>query len=215
MSKEIDDIFEYYEYDDELFHYGTKRHSGRYPWGSGKEPFQRSGDFLSRIDDLKKRGLNEKEIAETLGLSTTRLRAQESLAKEERRGHLISRIRSLQADGLNNVQIAAKLGLKGESSVRSLLNADSEARMNIAIKTAENLKSIVDEKGMIDKVLTTNLIYQTPELLERPYYINCDMSKYIAYIIDTLNHDTSISDLLNPSEKIHTLVTKYRNGEVI
>ena len=71
------------------------------------------------------------------------------------------------------------------------------------------------EKGMIDKVLTTNLIYQTPELLERPYYINCDMSKYIAYIIDTLNHDTSISDLLNPSEKIHTLVTKYRNGEVI
>ena len=70
------------------------------------------------------------------------------------------------------------------------------------------------EKGYIDKVLTTNLIYQTPELLSRDWYINCDMSKYIAYIIDTLNHDTSISDLLNPNEKIQTLVAKYKKGEL-
>ena len=70
------------------------------------------------------------------------------------------------------------------------------------------------EAGLFDKILTTNLIYQTPELLERPYYINCDMSKYIAYMIDTLNHDTSISDLLNPSERIQTLVTAYKNHEV-
>lgn len=68
--------------------------------------------------------------------------------------------------------------------------------------------------GIIDKVLTTNLVYQTPELLSKPYYINCDMSKYIAYIIDTLNHDTSISDLLNPSDKIQTLVNKYKAGEL-
>lgn len=66
------------------------------------------------------------------------------------------------------------------------------------------------KEGLIDKILTTNLIYQTPELLERPYYINCDMSKYIAYIIDTLNHDTSISDLLNPNDRIQKLVTKYK-----
>lgn len=66
------------------------------------------------------------------------------------------------------------------------------------------------EDGLIDKILTTNLIYQTPELLDRPYYINCDMSKYIAYIIDTLNHDTSISDLLNPNDRIQKLVTKYK-----
>ncbi len=70
------------------------------------------------------------------------------------------------------------------------------------------------EAGIIDKVLTTNLVYQTPELLERPYYINCDMSKYIAYLIDTLNHDASISDLLNPSERIQTLVAAYKNHEV-
>ena len=70
------------------------------------------------------------------------------------------------------------------------------------------------EAGIIDKVLTTNLVYQTPELLEREYYINCDMSKYIAYLIDTLNHDASISDLLNPSERIQTLVAAYKNHEV-
>lgn len=70
------------------------------------------------------------------------------------------------------------------------------------------------ENGIIDKVLTTNLIYQTPELLQREWYINCDMSKYIAYIIDTLNHDSSISDLLNPNERIQNIVAKYKKGEL-
>ena len=66
------------------------------------------------------------------------------------------------------------------------------------------------EEGIIYKVVTTNLTYQTPELLSKPYYINCDMSKYIAYIIDTLNHDSSISDLLNPYDRIQKLVSKYK-----
>ena len=70
------------------------------------------------------------------------------------------------------------------------------------------------EEGLFDRVLTTNLIYQTPELLNREWYINCDMSKYIAYIIDTLNHDTSISDLLNPNERIQSIVSKYKTGEL-
>ncbi len=70
------------------------------------------------------------------------------------------------------------------------------------------------EKGVIDRILTTNLIYQTPELLEREWYINCDLSKYIAYLIDTLNHDSSISDLLNPVERIHAIVAKYHAGEL-
>lgn len=71
------------------------------------------------------------------------------------------------------------------------------------------------ENGMIDRVLTTNLIYQTPELLKREWYIDCDMSKYIAYLIDTLNHDASISDLLNPNERIQSAVARYKNGEII
>ena len=71
------------------------------------------------------------------------------------------------------------------------------------------------ENGLIDGILTTNLIYQSPELLERPYYINCDMSKYIALIIETLNHDGSISDILDPAERIQNILQKYRNGEQI
>ena len=69
------------------------------------------------------------------------------------------------------------------------------------------------EDGLFYKVVTTNLVYQTPELLSRPYYINCDMSKYIAYIIDTLNHDCSISSLLDPYERIESFISRYRAGE--
>ena len=71
------------------------------------------------------------------------------------------------------------------------------------------------EEGLISGILTTNLIYQTPELLSRPYYINCDMSKYIALVIDTLNHDASISSILDPSERIQNVVEKYKKGEAI
>lgn len=70
------------------------------------------------------------------------------------------------------------------------------------------------DKGTFDRILTTNLIYQPPQLLEREWYIDCDLSKYIAYIIDTLNHDSSISDLLNPVERIHSIVARYHAGEL-
>ena len=69
------------------------------------------------------------------------------------------------------------------------------------------------EKGLIDRVLTTNLIYQKAELLSRPYYVNVDISKYLALIIDTLNHDMSIHDLLNPAQKIHRLVSEYKENQ--
>ena len=71
------------------------------------------------------------------------------------------------------------------------------------------------EEGVINGILTTNLIYQTPELLSKPYYINCDMSKYIALIIDTLNHDGSISSILSPNERIQNVLRKYKNGEPV
>ncbi len=69
------------------------------------------------------------------------------------------------------------------------------------------------KEGVIYKVVTTNLTYQTPELLSRDYYISCEMSKYIAYIIDTLNHDSSISDLLNPYDRIQRLVSRYKENQ--
>ncbi len=69
---------------------------------------------------------------------------------------------------------------------------------------------LAHEQGMFDRLLTTNLIYQTPELLKKPYYINCDMSKYIALLIDTLNHDVTISSLLNPVDRINAYLEKHR-----
>ncbi len=81
---------------------------------------------------------------------------------------------------------------------------------------SKGLKPIDDavEEGVLAGVLTTNLVYQSPELLERQWYISCDMSKYLAYIIDTLNHDSSISDLLDPNQRIHSLVSRYKRGEM-
>jgi len=137
--------------DEYLLHYGTPRHSGRYPWGSGESPYQHSGDFLSRVDELKKQGLTEAEIAKAMGdISSTRLRALVSLAKRERKNDLYSKANTLSEEGYSRVKIAEMLGLKGESSVRSLLNKDAKARMNLATDLADNLRQLVDEKGMID-----------------------------------------------------------------
>ena len=141
-----------------LLHYGMPRRSGRYPWGSGDNPYQHSGDFLSRYDELKKQGLSETEIARAMGFvdkktnltQTTKLRTQVSLAREERRADLVARARSLREDGLSLNEIAKEMGYNNDSSVRSLLNENSEARMNQARATAEIIKKAINEKGMID-----------------------------------------------------------------
>ena len=135
---------------DELMHYGIKRRSGRYPWGSGDNPYQHSGDFLSRVEELKKQGLSETEIAKNMGLTTTQYRAQKSLAKDERRASEVATAKSLREKGYSLNQIAEKMGYSNDSSVRSLLNENSEARMNQAKVTANFLKKQIDEKGMID-----------------------------------------------------------------
>ncbi|MCM1363408.1 MAG: helix-turn-helix domain-containing protein [Ruminococcus sp.] len=133
-----------------LIHYGVKRRSGRYPWGSGDNPYQHSGDFLSRISELKKQGLSDTEIAKSMGLTTTDFRAQKSLAKAEQRSIDVDTAKSLRDKGYSLNEIAAKMGYNNDSSVRSLLNEDSEARMKQARKTADFLKSQIEEKGMID-----------------------------------------------------------------
>lgn len=133
-----------------LMHYGMPRRSGRYPWGSGDNPYQRSGDFLSRVEELKKQGLSETDIAKSMGLTTTQYRTQKSLAKDERRALDVARARSLREDGKSLNEIAAIIGFSNDSSVRSLLNENSEARMNQARKTADFLKEQIEKKGMID-----------------------------------------------------------------
>ena len=136
--------------DEFLEHYGMPRRSGRYPWGSGKEPYQHSGDFLARVEALKKEGLSEADIAKAIGLTTTQLRVQKSLAKDERRSIQVARAKSLREDGKTLDEIAQIMGFNNDSSVRSLLNAESEARMKVGKATADILKEAVDSKGMID-----------------------------------------------------------------
>lgn len=133
-----------------LMHYGMPRRSGRYPWGSGDNPYQHSGDFLSRVEELKKQGLSETDIAKSMGLTTTQYRTQKSLAKDERRALDVARARSLREDGKSLNEIAEIMGFSNDSSVRSLLNENSEARMNQARKTADFLKEQIEKKGMID-----------------------------------------------------------------
>lgn len=137
------------ESSDELMHYGMPRRSGRYPWGSGKDPHQHGGDFLSRVESLKAKGLSEKEIANALGMTTTQLRTEKANAKNERRALDYARAKSLADDGLGATEIGKILGIN-ESSVRSLLNEKSAERMNKAKDTAEFLKQQIKEKGMID-----------------------------------------------------------------
>ena len=136
--------------DDILMHYGIKRRSGRYKWGSGKDPYQHSGDFLGRVEELQKKGLSEKEIADAIGLTTSQLRIQKSLAKDERRMLQVARAKSLREDGYSLSEITKIMGFNNDSSVRALLNANAESRMKLALTTADMLKKQVDEKGMID-----------------------------------------------------------------
>ena len=135
---------------DNLIHYGMPKRSGRYPWGSGKDPYQHSGDFLSRVEELTKSGMKEKDIAESIGLTTTQLRVQKSLAKAERRAINVETAKGLRDKGYSLSEITEKMGYNNDSSVRTLLNENSEANMNQAMKTAAFLKKQIDEKGMID-----------------------------------------------------------------
>lgn len=136
--------------EDILMHYGVKRRSGRYPWGSGDSPYQHGGDFLARVEELQRLGKTEKQIADELHLSTTDLRMQVRVAKHERRALQADRARSLREDGKTLDEIASILGYANDSSVRALLNENTAANKNKAQATAEILKKELAEKGAID-----------------------------------------------------------------
>lgn len=145
------------EMNDILIHYGMPRRSGRYPWGSGEDPYQHGRDFLGRIEELKKTGWTEtpENIKKEFGLTTTQYRAQKGIAKDNRRMLNVARAKSLKEDGLGDSEIARKISEElgrdiNESTVRSWLNAESESRMKQARDTANFIKSKIDEKGMID-----------------------------------------------------------------
>lgn len=135
--------------DEILMHYGIAKRSGRYPWGSGDDPYQHSGDFLSRIETLKKEGMSDTAIAKSMGLTSTQFRTQRTMANDERRNLEYNTAKGLREKGHSLNDIATKIGYKNESSVRSLLDENAAVRMLQAKTTADFLKNQVDEKNFI------------------------------------------------------------------
>ena len=188
----VDEIMEYLPLNkvSDLAHYGTKRHSGRYPWGSGLNPNQHEPSFLNRYQELKKAGLNDEQMAQALGYnsvedykagtsatllqkyydykhgdtkmtekdiatalgypSTTQLRVAIGVAGDEVRSYEVAWATALRKDGKTLQEITDIMGFNNDSSVRSLLNQERAARMEQAKSVANDLKAIVDEKGMVD-----------------------------------------------------------------
>ena len=141
-----------------LEHYGTKRHSGRYPWGSGDNPYQHSGDFLSRVEILEKQGLSEKDVLNAINdtlpkeyqLSSTEFRVARRTAIHERKSQEYDKIHELRdKEGLGWTDIAKQLGMS-ESSVRSKYKGNADKKAQKADEIAETLKKEVDKKGMVD-----------------------------------------------------------------
>ena len=133
-----------------LAHYGIKRRSGRYPWGSGENPYQHSGDFVSRVKELKDQGLSEAEIIKAMGFqSSTDYRSAYTIAKNEQRSLKVARAEALKQDGKSTSEIAREMGVN-ESTVRSYLNPESKARMNAVKNTSEILKKELETKHVLD-----------------------------------------------------------------
>lgn len=185
--------------EDILMHYGVKKRSGRYPWGSGDNPYQHSGDFLSRVNELKGQGLSEKQIAEAIGLSTTDLRMQVRVANHERRALEADRARSLREDGLSLNEIARQMGYANDSSIRSLLNENTAASKNRAKATAEMLKKEIEEKGMLD----------VGAGVERELGISQNTLKEALFILETEGYNVygvGIPQVTNPGKQTNTPV---------
>lgn len=134
---------------DTLAHYGILRKSGRYPWGSGKDSYQRSLDFQGLVKGLESKGMSESEIARGLGMTTTELRATKSIAKRERQAVEIAMVRKLDAKGMSQAAVADRLGISS-STVRNYLKEDAGRTASKIEGTADILKREVDKHKYID-----------------------------------------------------------------
>ena len=135
--------------DDELMHYGTPRHSGRYPWGSGENPYQSSTGLYGMAKQLKSQGMSDKEISESFGMSTREYKSAYSNAKNEVRAANRAEALRLKDKGYSNTAIGKRMGVN-ESTVRSWMDEDIAERSSISKNTAKALKSAVDDKKYID-----------------------------------------------------------------
>lgn len=135
--------------DDILVHYGTPRHSGRYPWGSGKDPYQSAKGFFAERQRLRDQGLSDTDIARAWGMSTTEFRAIGMHLGEEKRAGDISRAVRMKQAGLPNTVIAEKMGIN-ESSVRNLLSKDDHEIKSNVNRTADILAEQADKHKYIE-----------------------------------------------------------------
>lgn len=134
---------------DTLMHYGTPRHSGRYPWGSGKNPYQRNASFVGYYRALKKEGLTDAEIAKGMGMTTKELLQRYSIAKDEKRIMDREEALRLKDKGYSNVAIGKRMGI-GESTVRNLLDPILDERAKQTRTTAQMLKDELKTKKYLD-----------------------------------------------------------------
>lgn len=145
------DALEDEDYEESLTHYGTPRHSGRYPWGSGENPYQRTGYFRSGLAEMRGKGLTDKEIMQAMGLSSTEFRQMNSISKNAQRAENIATVQKMKAEGLSNVEIGKRLvPPRGESYVRSLLVENAASRTQLTQNTANFLKEQMKAKKYLD-----------------------------------------------------------------
>ena len=207
-----EDFVSYYDIfvDDDVVHYGTKRHSGRYPWGSGENPYQHSGDFLARVKQLRAENITfvengkvltgENAIAASLGLNSGVYRKILAVEQAEERMRTVADVKKLKAEGLSNGEIAKRLGLKNESTVRGLLDEDAERRMMSAHNTADFIRKQIEEKGiiMVGTGVERELGNLSSEKLQQALYI-LEREGYPVY-------NSSVNQATNPDQKTNLQV---------
>lgn len=208
------------EMNDVLMHYGMPRRSGRYPWGSGDTPYQRTGDFLARIEELKKQGWSEtpENIMNEFGLSTSQYRMEKAICKDERRMDNVATAKSLKADGLSTSEIGRRMGVN-ESTVRSWFNDETESRMMEARNTADFIKKQVDERGFIDVGAQVNReLNVSKEKMDQALYL-LEREGYPIYsgrVEQATNKGqwTTVKAIAPPGTEYKELFEAFENGKV-
>ncbi len=187
-----------------LKHYGTPRHSGRYPWGSGEDPYQRGTSWIGQVEQLRKQGLSDLEIAKGMGMNSSQFRARITLARAEKRQADYAMAVRLKEKGMSNVAIAERMGYPNESSIRSLLDPAKLERSEITANISNLLKERVDQYDYIDVgsgaeayigISRTKLKASLAALKEEGYEIH---DIYIPQVTDPKNKNTTVQVLTKP-----------------
>lgn len=184
-----------------LKHYGTPRHSGRYPWGSGEDP-QRSKSFSTRVAELKKQGMSEPDIAKAFGLrNSTELRAKIHMESEAKYGAQVAMISRLKAKGYSDVAISKRLNVS-PNTVKNLVSSETQEKHKINEATKNMLQVQADKKGMIDIGTGSNLLIGVTKNKMDVSIIELEQKGYVSSSIQTsqlgTSNKTTVRALLSP-----------------